>query len=417
MSKIRKNNSVRLVTKYSTVQNNDDINYKNNYKNLYRNLDDIIAPLNTDDDLQSNNANYFHEKISDVNLENMKLKKEITQLNKKSKIENEKAQEQINLIRDEKENLKIEFDKLIDEKNKIILSLNEEICDLKKHIEKLSNKNLQLLNNLKQMNEKLVDLKSEKHILIDKISDFHKSLNVKIKPKLIEHEDYLTNLQEQINTLQNDNDNYLSNDIYQKCIINNLKKEIQKLKTDKKTNTYYSNFNNTRDYNKQSFEDPNFSNILTVTKAHTRNNSKLKKDDIKENKSVRDIFTNDKAIKIFDSINSENVFNDVRNLKSKNNGNTIVANFNKKNNKCCFINNKKNKNNYRNILFDENRNGKDFIYKIKTNFNYKLNTSNKKNNGCKRHKTIDNYNIKEINFSISKSLLSSYNEDLINLDE
>ena len=96
MSKIRKNNSVRLVTKYSTVQNNDDINYKNNYKNLYRNLDDIIAPLNTDDDLQSNNANYFQEKISDVNLENMKLKKEITQLNKKSKIENEKAQEQIN---------------------------------------------------------------------------------------------------------------------------------------------------------------------------------------------------------------------------------------------------------------------------------------------------------------------------------
>ena len=419
MSKIRKNNSARIFNKHPIIQkNDDDINYKNIKNNLNRNLDDITPPLKTNNDFPNKKTNYLQEKYSKINLENKKLKQEIFELNKKNKIITKEVQEQINIISNEKDNLRIEFNNIINDKNKIILSLNEEICGLKKNIEKLTNENIQLLNDLEELNEKLSKFKKEKQILVSEISDFNISLNNKIKPKLMEHEDYIVNLQDQINMLQNDNNNFLTNDIYQKCIINNLKREIQKLKSDKKVTSCYSNGKNTKEYNKHSFEESNFLNIITSIKNNTRNkNNKTRNGGNKENKSVWDILNKDKAIKIIKSINSEKKLNDGSNLNRRKKGNSISGNHDKENDKSYMPNIKKNKINYRNILFDENKSNNDFKNKKEKNFSYQLKKSNKKKNGCSQHKTTDDCSKKEFNFSKSRSQLSSYDEDLINLDE
>jgi len=436
-----KNNNNEL--KINNNNNNNNINNLNNMNKIN---------INT-----SQEIDYNYNRFSKIIDENNLLKEQLLKLDSENKLNKTKSERQILIIREENSKLQLEIQRLIGqerisynkyendlkEKNDTINTLQNSIATLKEKIKLLTNENITMLNSIQNLNNKIMSLTNDKQFLIEEISELNKSLNNKIKPKLMKNEDYLLSLENQIALLKKDNDSLIENAKRQKNIINNMEKENKMLR---ETIDSYNTI--------QTIEDINIKNINNNKNIKKYISSKILNK--KQNKSITNI-------KNTNGIN--NNINNINNIKKRNyyNDNEID---NKMINQCLsetklnfvypeksldhynYNYKKKDKNNNIKINIRNISNGRNSI-KNKSNSNIRTNnflyynTTIKKKNNLQiknnfykqrpKNKIINNNNNVQLdlddidmdnkeNFLInnkssfsqskSKSLLSSYTEDI-----
>ena len=451
---------------YSNSIISQEFTFKNN-NNEYIQSDINNISINNSEDINYKNERYT--KIIDENkLLKEKLIKYDSQRSETNKIILELREENSNLqlkIQKLIENEKAEKDKYrneLNEKNKIINSQEDHIHNIKEKIYLLSNDNISLLQNIQNLNNKLKNLTNDKRILIEEISELNKSLSNKIKPKLLKNEDYLQSLENQIALLKKDNDSLIENDIKQKNIIDKfikenriLKKNIESYEVYSKDDSSIKEINDIYQKNRNKsitnsddtiagFDVKKFSSYKLINKEQKKRNNIFKiepfikqkrnsvdKNNIKNIKSFKKLMTSssEKSINHFKPVNSRNLrkkllynFNDDKYntnfyttffIKNKNENN----NTKEKNNYLYFNTTIRKKNKDRNGVIKINKNN--FNKKNKTrlenisNFDFILDL--KKSNNIEEEKKDSNVfsnQINKYNQSQSKSLLSTYTEEI-----
>ena len=410
------------------INNNNNNNNLNNLNNL-NNISNIN--VNTSEEI-----NYNYNRFSKIIDENNLLKEQLLKLDSENKLNKTKSERQILIIREENSKLQLEIQRLIGQER---ISYNKYENDLKEKDDTINT----LQNSIATLKEKIKLLTNDKQFLIEEISELNKSLNNKIKPKLMKNEDYLLSLENQIELLKKDNDSLIENAKRQKNIINNMEKENKMLR---ETIDSYNTI--------QTIEDINIKNINNNKNIKKYISSKILNK--KQNKSIT-------KIKNINGIN--NNINNMNNIKKRNyyNNNEID---NKMINQCLsetklnfvypeksldhynYNYKKKDKNNNIKINIRNISNGRNSI-KNKSNSNIRTNnflyynTTIKKKNNLQiknnfykqrpKNKILNNNNNVQLdlddidmdnkeNFLInnkssfsqskSKSLLSSYTEDI-----
>ena len=467
-------NNIRNINnnKYNYNYSNDlsdNINnniYSQEFSFKQNNNEYIPSDINSISINNSEDINYMNERYSKIIDENKLLKEKLIKYDSQRSETNKVILE----LREENSNLQLKIQKLIEnekeandkyrdelnEKNKIINSHKDNIHNLKEKIYLLSNDNISLLQNIQNLNNKLKNLTNDKRILIEEISELNKSLSNKIKPKLLKNEDYLQSLENQIALLKNENDSLIENDIKQKNIINKfikenkiLKKNIESYEVNSKDDTSIKEINTKYQKNKSKsitnsddtvtgIDIKKFSSYYSINKELKKRSSIFKihpfmkqkrnsfdKNNIKNINCFKKLMasSSDKNINRFKPVNS-------RNLRKK-----LLYNFNDKSNNnyytTFFIKNKnesystKEKNNYlyfnttirkkskdKNDVININKRNKTRLTNIPNfDFNLKFKKSNNIEEEKKDSDLISNH-INKYNSSRSKSLLSSYTEEI-----
>ena len=450
-NKIYNNDIITQELPLEEKNNNNELKINNNNNNI-NNLNNMNKiNINT-----SQEIDYNYNRFSKIIDENNLLKEQLLKLDSENKLNKTKSERQILIIREENSKLQLEIQRLIGqerisynkyendlkEKNDTINTLQNSIATLKEKIKLLTNENITMLNSIQNLNNKIMSLTNDKQFLIEEISELNKSLNNKIKPKLMKNEDYLLSLENQIALLKKDNDSLIENAKRQKNIINNMEKENKMLR---ETIDSYNTI--------QTIEDINIKNINNNKNIKKYISSKILNK--KQNKSIT-------KIKNINGIN--NNINNINNIKKRNfyNDNKID---NKMINQCLsetklnfvypeksldhyhYNYKKKDKNNNIKINIRNISNGRNSIKNksssnIRTNNFLYYNTTIKKKNNLQiknnfykqrsKNKILNNNNVQldlddidmdnKENFLInnkssfsqskSKSLLSSYTEDI-----
>ena len=431
------NNTITSTENHNYTNNNfipQDISFQNvNNKEFLKtgklnsNINNNIK-INSPQDIYFNNDNY-----SKIIIENNLLKEKLIQIESEKKTCKTETERQLLLIRDENSKLQLEIQRLISkekasynqyqgdikEKNDIINNQKQEIKILKVKIKEISNENLSLLNNIQNQNNKIIGLTNDKQILIDEIAELNKSLNENIKPKLMKNEDYLISLEKQIVLLKKKNDALIQNDIQQKSKISIMEKENKLLK---QTIDNYSSI--------PTIEDLTINNIYHRL-HHKKNNKKYSSCKIFQKEENQKNMTTDEDKSVFPKNKMKHCIS-LKNLKLpiKSRNNNYNYNYKKINNEeknimknKIIIKSLKNKRSKvkenENKLYYNTTIKKKNINKIHKNEFYKSKIENGKiNNQLKNYDDIMNKKCNKImsninNLSESKSLLSSYTEEII----
>jgi hypothetical protein len=144
---------------------------------------------------------------------------------------------------------------------------------------------------------------------MQEISELNKTLNNKIKSKLIKNEDHLLNLEKQILLLKKDNQTLIEKNSKNKKIINKYKEQYKKLKIN--LNEYNSNdvIKNVNNYNN------NINNNCFIRYKTNINNIKNKRN----NKNIHCITTNNDHYidDIIDDINNKKIKKNISENKIK----------------------------------------------------------------------------------------------------
>ena len=434
-------NSISDINSIS-INNSEDINYKD--ERYLKLIDDnkLLKEKLIKYDSERNETNKI---IIELKEENSNLQLKIQKLIENEKLANDKYLNELN------------------EKNKIINEHKNDICNLKEKIYLLSNDNISLLQNIQNLNNKLKNLTNDKRILIEEISELNKSLTNKIKPKLLKNEDYLQSLENQIALLKKDNDSLLENEIKQNNIISKFIKENKILKKNmescsvhskdyssiisnyqrnKSRNTTISDDNIIEGYEIKKFPSCNLINkerkkrynIFKTNSFMKQKRKSLDKNNIKNFNCYKMLMasSSDENVDYFKPFHSRNLRrNLLYNYNDKSNSNYYRTHFMKndiKNESGNYSTKGKNKFLYfnttirkksKNKIDDKNINKNSFNKQNKTrlpNFpTFGLNLKIKKSNNIEEEKKDSNLisnQLNKYNSSQSKSLLSSYAEEL-----
>ena len=405
--------------------------YKNSINNNYSNFN-VSQVLN--------NNNEIYTKIIE---ENNILKDKLISINREQKTNKNELDHQLLIIRDENTKLQLEIQRLIEKEkisyNKYQSELEEKnkiINDLKTKINSLSNENISLLNNIQNLNNKIISLTNDKQYLIEEMSELNKSLNNKIKPKLMKNEDYLMSLEQQIILLKRDNDILKDNGKRQTNLINNMQKENQLLKD---TIDKYSSLQTIEDFTalnniicdgkkKNEINNKKFASCKILYHENSKKNgmngksakinslNKRRKQCISEKNFDISNHNNNMKRKSYNynykSKNDKNYYNEKRNKSNGNNTRNSYKNNNnisKAKNKVLYYNTIIRKKDVRN--FNNNKVNNDTFYKTRLkirNNRFKIKLKNIDDINNKENNLVYNIN----NLSDSRSLLSSYSEEL-----
>ena len=265
----------------------------------------------------------------------------------------------------------------------------------------LTRENMNLINDLNSLKIIIQKLSKDKNILIDEISELNKSLNNKIKPKLLKNEDYLLSLENQINILKKENDSLIENDIKQKEMIKNFKNKnkISKINNRKHNNNL---FNITKSKSKSTenlFLNMNNSSMNTTKRSKvSKSKSKKNKNSISKNKSSQK--NNNKLEK---RINYSNNIKNNKKLKKSLSQKNLKKGENILKNKIDKKNSGKNKEG-KNLNKDNN------ISEILNRISDAIKKKNNKDLFVNKENILKSTNK---NKEITLSLLSSFNEDKI----
>ena len=444
-------NNIQTNTDNNIIFNNNkfipqDYSFQNTNNKEFLKVDNINNNSNTNiKNISPKEIGFSNDLYSKIIIENNSLKEKLIELDSENKTCKSETERQLLIIREENSKLQLEIQRLISkekasydqyqndiqEKIDIINKQKNEIKKLKLKIKEISNENLSFINDIQNLNNKVMNLTNDKQILIDEITELNKSLNDTIKPKLMKNEDYLISLEKQISLLKKDNDTLMENDFQQKSKISIIEKENKLLK---KTIESYSSI--------QTIEDLTINNICRHLQKNSNKNKKysscknIQKEENQKNNTAdferKSIFPNNKmkhciSLKNFklplksrninynynynykkiDTTKDKIINNSAGVRKSLQNGRFIG----KENENKLFYNTTIKKKNNRQINKNE-------FYRSKS----KIGNSEINNNQLKNHDDIFSNNEKNLynnnninNLSESRSLLSSYTEEIITI--